>query len=188
MSTITIDTQEWPREGTPFANVKDARGLADLMLTKAQEQFQQKQAQATIALLVTKDQVQLLHIPLSSKENERIAGGNLVQKLAYDKDAIGVGLASEGWFLPGETEEGINDTKRLLERKDKVEVLVIQASWQGEDTAAKAREIVREGRKTPQLVERPDLFTPNGANGILLLKKQDEGSIGKQMLRRPIMV
>ncbi len=188
MSTLSFDVQQWPRAGSPFAEVTDAKSLAAVMFEKAKAQFKQKSAHATMALLVSEETVYAVHLPVSTKENERVAGGNLVQKLTHDLYAVGVGFVSEAWFVPKATEEALADRTGLLQHPDKIEVLLIQASWgTGGDTSAKAVQIVRDGNKPAQLAERPDLFTANGADGLLILKRQEEEAIRKQMLLRPMI-
>lgn len=188
MSTLSFNAQQWPREGTPFANATNALELAALVMTNAQEQFARRGSHPTVLLLLTEDTVHLIHTPLSEKENERVAVGNMTLKLAHDYDALGVALVSEAWLFPGIAEDSIGDPSRLLHRDDKVEVLLVRASWNEDDTAAKALQIVRESGKDPKLIERPDLFTADGVDGLLLLKKKAEGSVSKQVIHRPIPV
>ena len=187
MSTLTFDAEQWPRKGSAFEKIQDAKGLALLMMEKAQEQFAKKGSQSTDVLLVTEDTIHAIHMPLSSQENERIAGGNLVQKLAHDHGAVGLAFASEAWLIPGAKEADLANQAKLLAREDKLEILLIRASWDGQEPGAKAVQIVREGRKA-RLVERPDLFTPDGVDGVMLLKKKDEGAISKQILRTGIPI
>ncbi len=188
MTTLAFDVQQWPRAESPFAEVSDAKSLCAVMFEKAKAQFKQKSSHATMALLLTEYSVHAVHLPLSTKENERIAGGNLVQKLTHDLYAVGVGFVSEAWFVPKATEQALEDRTKLLQHADKIEVLLIQTSWgTAGDTSAKAVQIVRDGNKPAQLIERPDLFTPNGVDGLLIFKRHEEEAIRKQMLLRPMI-
>lgn len=187
MSSLSFDAQQWPRKGTSYEKICCGKELAFLMLEKAKAQFEQKGTQSTNVLFMAEDTVHLIHMPSSSRKNERIAESNLVQKLALDYQAVGIGFVSEAWFIPGVSEDATVNTMELLGRDDKLEILLIRVSWKGEPSGSKAMQIVRE-RRNVRLVERSDLFTPDGMDGILLLKKKGENEMSKQMLHIPIPI
>lgn len=193
MSTISVQAHKLPRDETPFADVGGARDFAEQLMAQAQSEFELKGKQPTQLVFLNATEVHIVDVPISTKENERIAVGNMTIKLTHDLRAVGVATVSEAWLIPGATEAEAENPAALLQRDDKKEVLLVRASWDDQNTgepttAAKALLIVRDKGRSPALVERPDLFTSEGVDGILLLKKQGEGAIGMQAFQRPIMI
>lgn len=186
MSALSVKAHRLPREETPYADVQGARDFAEQLLAQARSEFELKGRQPTQLVFLNDTEVHIVDAPLSQKENERIALGNLTIKLTHDLFAKGVGTMTEAWLFPGATESDA-ESPSLLQREDKMELLLVRASWEGEDPASKALLIVKEQGRGPALVERPDLFTSNGVDGIIMFKKKGEGAVGLQALAGPIL-
>lgn len=186
MSKLTFDAQQWKRAGTPYANIHHANELADLIMGQAQEQCKKTGSHPTVLLFLTEDTVHLVNVPLSNKEEERTAVGNLALHLFARFGAFASGLASECWFFPGVTTVP-EDPAKLLLLDNKLEFLFVQVTWDGEPPVARIMEIVRMPGKSVSLRTREDLITAEGIDGVLLLKKEAQ-SVGEGLLRRPILV
>lgn len=186
MSKLTFDAQQWKRAGTAFAEVYHAADLANLIMHNAQEQFKKNGSHPTELLFLTEDTVHLVHTPLSQKENERTAVGNLALHLFAKFGASASALISECWLIPGVSVVP-EDPNKLLLQDNKLEFLFVQVTWDGESPIARLMEIVRTAGQPASLRPREDLITPEGIDGVLILKKEAQ-SVGEGLLRRPILV
>ena len=111
MSSLSFKAQKIDRAGTPFEEVQGARDLATTVLEIAQTQFSNRKPGTTSLYFVTAEDVHVVDAPLSQKENERIAVGNLTIKMAHDLFAMGVATLSEAWLIPGATESDASERR-----------------------------------------------------------------------------
>lgn len=186
MSKLEFDVQEWPRTGTPYAEVSEPHELAALMMSRAQNQLKRMGTQKTAMLFLTEDKVYMAITPLTEKENERVGTANLGIRMAHDLSAFAVGMVSECWLIPGVTEVK-GEPSKLLHHENKVEMLLVSVNWEGKEAGAKALEIVRDGGGGVSFRRRDDLITSEGVDGVFVLK-QKQKSLAAEVLNLPIPV
>lgn len=173
MQKMQFDAQKWNRKGSDFEHISDSQQMADLMLKLATREFTQTGKHPTSLLLLTSDEVHLVHTPLSKAENERHAVVNLSQKLGVELGAEAVGFVSECWFVQGQFDDPELVSAQINLNDQRVEMLLIMVSWSEQPTAARFMQIVRnEANKLPSLQPRPDLLKDGQPDGIFVFKRE----------------